>query len=489
MQSQIKKIPKGLTYVFLATLCIPQAIAKTTNNKEKYQDAVKLMDVWIDAQKDYEDIPAIMGAVVQDQNIIWSGAYGLISQQDNTPVNLDTMASICSVSKVFTATAVMKLVDEGRLSLDDDITELLPDYKVKQAFAESSPITVSSLLTHSSGVPRDTDHGYWGGPEFPFPDKQELYGSLSNAQTIHPVGAGVAYSNVGFALLGQIIEQTSGVTYKQYMEESVFTPLGMSNTQVELPIDLIGSKHAVGYSATNRDGKRKQANIYQGRAMQPAMGISSTISDMAKFAMWQFRQVDAADKELMSSSSLKSMYQTHASNQNGRNNRGFGYQVRTDDSGNTWAEHGGMCPGYVTYMKMDVTNKMAYIIMASANRVRALAYVNSLIGFIQRTEQQQNESQQQVDLSQYTGFYSTNPWNSEYYVSPWGNDLVLLHFPTTSLRYAFYQYRHIEGDTFQLIENGKLANEQIQFHRDDKGNVNKIHNDGNFHHRKNPVPQ
>ena len=483
MQGQLRKRIKGLTYLLIAILCVPYSLADTKSKENKYDDAIKLIDIWLDAQKDYENIPAIMGAIVHDQNVIWSRAVGQKNLEIKSPADLDTMGSICSVSKVFTATAVMKLVDEGKLSLEDKVTELLPEYQLKQAYPESAPITVKSLLTHTSGVPRDTHHGYWGGPDFPFPDKQGVFDSLSTAQTLHPVGASITYSNVGFALLGQIIERTTGETYKQYLEQYVFKPLGMSHSQVELPIDLIGNQHAIGYTAKNRDGNRKKANLFQGRAMQPAMGISSSVSDMAKFAMWQFRQMNATDKELMSSTTLRSMYQSHASNQNGRNERGYGYQVSTDDIGNTWVEHGGMCPGFVSYLKMDVTNKMAYIIMINANRVRALRYVNSLISFIQRANQGQSQSSHRIDLTQYSGFYNTNPWNSEYYVSPWGNDLVLLYFPANSLRHNFYQYRHVGQDTFKLVENGKVGNEQIQFFRDQNGHVVKVRNEGSFHMR------
>ncbi len=80
-----------------------------------------------------------------------------------------TLFSICSISKLFTSVAIMKLYDEGKLRLDDSASDLLPWYNLEQKYPDSGPITVRSLLTHSSGLPREAAYPYWTGPDFPFP--------------------------------------------------------------------------------------------------------------------------------------------------------------------------------------------------------------------------------------------------------------------------------------------------------------------------------
>ncbi len=476
---------KKLNLILITLLCVNSFVVYSKENKEKYADVSKLIDVWLEYEKDYENIPFISGVAVDNQQILWSGAFGNANVEDSLAGNENTMSSICSTTKVFTATAIMKLVDEGKISLDDKVKDILPKYSVIQKYPEGGSVTVRSLLSHTSGLPRDTNHGYWGGPEHAFPAEDELFASLSTQATERPVGSEVSYSNVGYALLGKIIEEVSGKTYKNYVESNLFQPLKMSNSVVEMQSSLYGNKHAIGYTAVNRYGKRNRANFYQGKAMQPAMGISTTALDLAKFAMWQFRLADASKVDILQSSTLKSMYE-HQGTAKDEHDRGFGYVVYTDKKGSAWAMHGGVCPGYVSFLKMDVTNKKAYAFLVSANRGNPYKYVNRIIDILERADQIKPVApkvKNEIDLSQYTGFFNVNPWNSDYYVAKWGSDLVSLHFPLESLKYSMRHYRHIEGDNFQLVENGKLTDEKIRFVRDNQEEVIKIYNMGNYHYR------
>ncbi|WP_211215639.1 serine hydrolase domain-containing protein [Colwellia piezophila] len=474
--------------MLLTFLCLHSAVANSQENKGKYEDVSTLINVWLEAQKDYQDIPFMSGVVVKDQQILWSGAFGNANREGAVPSNVNTMSSICSISKIFTATAVMKLVDQGKLSLDDKVKDILPKYSVIQKFTEGGSVTVRSLLNHTSGLPRDTNHGYYSAPEHPFPTEDEMFESLSIQATESPVGTDISYSNIGYALLGLIIEEVTGVTYKNYIEASIFQPLNMSNSVVEMQSSLYGNKHARAYTAINRNGKRKVANFYQTKAMQSAMGISTTALDMAKFAKWQFRLADASQAEILQPSTLKSMHHTQATSQSDNEyDRGFGYEVTTDDKGIKWAMHGGTCPGYVSFYKMDVTNKVAYTILVNANKVYTPSYVKGLIYILNLAEsietEVKEEEKEALELAQYTGFYNLNPWNSEYYVGSWGRGLMLLYLPAQSLKYALQYYQHVEGDTFQLVENGKLSNDKIYFSRDEQNRVIKIKNEGNTHTR------
>ncbi len=472
-------------YILSAILIFNFANAFGQNENYNYQDVTALLNVWLEAQKDYEDIPAIMGVAVKDQDVIWSGSFGKSNVEEDIESNINTACSVCSVSKVFTATAIMKLVSEEKLQLDQEIKDILPFYSIKQAFPDGGNVTIESLLTHSSGVPRDTKHSYWSGPDFPFPSKEELVKNLSEMETIYAVGTDIQYSNLGYALLGLVIEEISGISYKKYIETEIFQPLGMHNSVVEMQKSTYGNEHAFGYTASNRNGSRKRASFYQTRAMQPAAGISTSALDLAKFASWQFRLMDATEPELLTPAALKRMYEIQATNENGRAKRGFGYEVFTDSEGNKWVMHGGICPGYVSFFKMNVTNKMAYTILVNANRVRALRYVNSVIEIFNKAESISQSKTKKNDLSEYAGFYDLTPWNSEYYISPWGDGLVALYLPTESVKYALYFYKHKEDDVFQLInEQNELTGEELIFHRNEIGIITKVRNEGNFHYRK-----
>jgi CubicO group peptidase (beta-lactamase class C family) len=479
---------KKLKLILLTLLYVINFLAYSQESKSKQEDLSKLIDVWMESEMDYQNIPFMSAAVVDNQKVLWSGAFGNVNVESSLLANENTMSSVCSVSKVFTATAVMKLVDEGKISLDDKVKDILPKFSIIQKFPKGGEITIRSLLAHTSGLPRDTNHGYWGGPDHDFPSEDELFDSLPTLETERPVGTEIGYSNIGYALLGQVIEEVTGATYKNYMESNIFKPLDMSNSVVEMQSSLYGNKHAIGYTALHRNGKRKRANFYQGKAMQPAMGISSSALDLAKFAMWQFRLADASQAEIMKPSTLKSMYKTQGSKK-GEFDRGFGYVVHTDKKGREWAMHGGVCPGYVAFLRMDVKNKKAYSILVSANKGGALKNVNRLVGIIEKAEEISTNENNEEGLSQYEGYYNVNPWNSEYYVGKLGNALVSLHLPFENVEWSLRQYQHIKDDSFQIVENSGLIDEEANFIRDKQGNILKFQNMGNYHFKMTSPPE
>lgn len=159
-------------FLFYFTFLI-QAYAQ--EQEKDYSEAYELIEVWLEAQKDFEDFPGISASVVGDQKVLWSGAFGKANKEKNVATKTSTLYSICSISKLFTSVAIMKLYDEGKLRLDDNISDLLPDFDLEQKYTESGPITVRNLLTHSSGLPREANFPYWTGPDFPFPRENKSW--------------------------------------------------------------------------------------------------------------------------------------------------------------------------------------------------------------------------------------------------------------------------------------------------------------------------
>lgn len=476
-----------MSFNFIRTIALSAAVllfiqpafsASTLTTNATQKDVSHLIEVWLNFQKDANNIPAIMGSIVQDQDVLWQGAVGLSNVETQQAVTTDSLTSICSITKVFTATAIMKLVDEGKLSLDDDVQQLLPEYAFEHAFVEQGPVTVRSLLTHSSGIPRDAQHGYWSAPDFAFPSTQQFLSSVSSMTTNHAVGERSGYSNVGYGLLGAIIQKASGLPYKAYMEQALLEPLEMHHSTIEMQAITHGNQHAVGYSARNRFGQRSAVNFYQTRAMQPATGLSTSISDFTKFAKWQFEQPqNEAALTLMSPSNRDSL----RVNQTSSGSRGFGYQVFTDQQGEQWATHGGMCPGYNSFVKFNNTQKEAFAIFTNTNQVKALLYVNGLIEMLNTAKPILDNNSVSDSLSEYTGFYDPAPWNSQYYVSTWGDGLILMYLPSESLKHALYVYKRIEGEVFGHVVDGKFTGQEIAFLRDKQGKITSILDGGNRH--------
>lgn len=461
--------------------CLAVSITQAQEYTKNYDDAFKLIEVWLEAQKDFENIPSITALVVNDQEILWSGAFGNSNAAQQTKADVSTICSICSMTKSFTAVAIMNLVDKGKLNLDDSVKDILPFYKVKQKFPEGGTVTVRSLLSHSSGLPRNTEHSYFTGPDFLFPSKTEFRSVLKDMETESEVGTAVSYSNVGYALLGEIIEKVSGMPYETYIMNEIISPLKMTSTYMETIPD--NDKKATGYTAINRDGTREPIinSEFKFKAMKSAMGLWTSIHDLAEYASWQFRLRDANAAEILKPSTLRSMHSLEVAGKSDENSWGLGFAVSKDSNGDDWVMHGGTCPGFVSMLQLNVTTKMGYAIMINANRVSTFKYLNGIKQIMSKVKPiKENTHKNKVDLDEYTGYYNMNPWNSEVYISTWGEDLVVLQLPENSPKYGMRFFKHIKDDIFRHVqENGELG-EKYVFERNKKGKVYRYFEGGNY---------
>ena len=450
--------------------------------KKDYSEAFKLVEVWLEAQKDFDNLPGLTAAVIEDQEVLWSGAVGLSNVENNVKAEASTLCSICSISKLFTSVAIMKLYDEGKLRLDDRISDLLPTYKLEQKYSESGPITVRTLLTHSSGLPREAAYPYWTGPDFAFPSKKDIDSKLSEQETLYPASTYFQYSNLGLTLLGEIVEEISGVPYDEYVQKNILNPLGLSDTRTELPEKLYGKKLAIGYSAIARNGNREKVNFFQANGITPAAGFSSSVLDLGKFASWQFRLRDSTITEILKPSTLKYMQNVHWTNPDWKTTWGLGFAVYKGSNGNTWVGHGGSCPGYLSTLQIDLKNKRAFSVMINANGTDPSKYakgIGEIIGKVKHSEKEKS-SEDKKYLQEFVGYYNPMPWWGEVFVSTWNGKLVTLNLPAEKPGNSMTFYKHIEGDTFQRIRDDGELGEILVFERNKKGEIIQYKSHGNY---------
>ena len=450
--------------------------------KKDYTEAFKLVEVWLDAQKDFDRLPGLTAIVVEDQEVLWSGAVGLSNVEKNVKAEASTVCSICSISKLFTSVAIMKLYDEGKLRLDDRVSDLLPAYQLEQKYPESGPITIRTLLTHSSGLPREAAYPYWTGPDFPFPSKAQIDSKLSEQETLYPASTYFQYSNLGLTLLGEIVEEISGVPFDDYVYENILKPLGLTDTRTELPEQMYGSKLAIGYSAVTRSGNREKVNFFQANGIAPAAGFSSNVTDLGKFASWQFRLRDSTITEILKPSTLKYMQNVHWTNPDWKTTWGLGFVVYKGPNGNTWVGHGGSCPGYRSSLQIDLKNKRAFSVMINASGTNPGKYVNGINAIISKVKPSKNDksTEKKVDLNDFAGYYSPMPWWSEEYISTWDGKLVTLNLPSDKPGNSMTFYKHIEGDVFRRIRDDDALGETLVFERDENGKVIRYQQHGNY---------
>lgn len=460
-------------HLFTLLLCLSVIIAFSQENKKDYTEAFKLVEVWLEAQKDFDKLPGLTAIVIEDQEVLWSGAVGLANIEKNIKAESSTLCSICSISKLFTSVAIMKLYDEGKLRLDDRISDLLPTYKLEQKYAESGPITIRTLLTHSSGLPREAAYPYWTGPDFPFPSKEQIDSKLSEQETLYPASTYFQYSNLGLTLLGEIVEEISGVPFDEYVQQYILKPLSLADTRTVLPEQLYGNELAIGYSAIARNGIRKKVKLFQANGITPAAGFSSNVQDLGKFASWQFRLRDSTITEILKPSTLKYMQNVHWTNPDWKTTWGLGFVVYKGANGNTWVGHGGSCPGYRSTLQIDLKSKRAFSVMINASGTNPGKYANGINAIISKVKppKKVNPTDEKVDLSEFVGYYSPMPWWSEEYISIWDGKLVTISLPSENPGDSMTFYKHIEGDTFRRIRNDNELGETIVFERDENGKI------------------
>ncbi len=460
-------------------------IAYSQEDKKDYTEAFNLVEVWLEAQKDFEQLPGLTAIVIEDQKVLWSGAFGLSNVEKNIKAETSTLYSICSISKLFTSVAIMKLYDEGKLRLDDRVSDLLPSYNLEQKFPESGPITIRTLLTHSSGLPREAGYPYWTGPDFPFPTREQIDAKLNEQETLYPSSTYFQYSNLGLTLLGEIVEKVSGVPFDEYIQQNILEPLSLADTRTELRESLYGNELAIGYSAKTRKGTRGKVNFFRAKGIAPAAGFSSNVQDLGKFASWQFRLKDTTVTEILKPSTIKYMQNVHWTNPDWKITWGLGFVVYKRDDGNTWVGHGGNCPGYRSTLQLDLKNKRAFSVMINANGTNPTKYakgINAIINKVKipKKEDPSVDKTEKKNLQEYVGYYSQMPWWGEEYISTWDEKLVSISLPSEKPGESMTFFKHIEDDTFRRIRDDDELGETLVFQRDKNGQIIRFKHHENY---------
>ena len=257
-------------------------VAPPSGNTETHQMTAEDLRTFFDGMMPYaihrDDIAGATLAVVKDGQIVFAQGYGYADLKTRKPVVADqTLFRPGSVSKLFTWTAVMQLVEQGKLDLDKDVNTYL-DFKVPEAFGQ--PITLRNIMTHTAGFEESVSELFLQKPEQQYPIGQYLQKHMPNR--IFPPGKVVAYSNYATTLAGYIVQRVSGEEFTAYIADHIFKPLKMNNsTFVQLPPKALLDNMAKGYKQAS-DPKPQPYEIVEAA---PAGSLASTATDMARFMM------------------------------------------------------------------------------------------------------------------------------------------------------------------------------------------------------------
>jgi D-alanyl-D-alanine carboxypeptidase len=294
------------------------------------------------------------GTVLVGKNgeVLFSGAYGLADREKRIPNTLDTRFRIGSMNKMFTAVAVLQLVESGKIKLTDPLGKYITDYPNQEI---ATKVTIHQLLTHTGGT------GDIFGPEFnkhrrelrTLNDYVALYGKRS--PQFEP-GSQWRYSNYGMLLLGVVIERVTGQSYYDYVQEHIYKPAGMALTG-SLPEDPAVAGRSIGYMKSETGGWVPNIDTLPYRGTSAGGGYS-TVGDLLKFAnaLMSHKLLNAASTELLITGKAEA----------GPGGKyAYGFEDQRDKDGNGWVGHGGGAPGMNGDLK--IYPKSGYVVAVLAN--------------------------------------------------------------------------------------------------------------------------
>jgi CubicO group peptidase (beta-lactamase class C family) len=290
------------------------------------QEVGALFDKIVPQQLDEYHIPGAAVAVVQDGEIVFAQGYGFADLEQKRPVVAEqTLFRTGSAAKLFTWTAVMQLVEQGKLDLSTDVNNYLSSFRIPDTYPES--ITLEHLMTHTAGF-EDLSMGAMRAR----PEGMEPLGTFLARKVparVYPPGQVTAYSNYGTALAGYIVEQVSGLPFDQYVEQNIFTPLGMGHTTFRQPVPVsLVDELATGYVHLAGAFQPQPFEVYQ---IGPAGGASATVSDMARFMIAHLKDGKYGDARILGEQTAQLMHQRHFSNDPKLTGMAYGfYELRVN---------------------------------------------------------------------------------------------------------------------------------------------------------------
>lgn len=338
------------------------------------QAALTFLDSWLDYRARQVDIPGFSVAIYHKDKIVFSHAYGLANVEHGTPLTTAHLFGAASQSKMFTATAILQLVGPDTLRLDDPVYNYLP-WLAEHRDRRFREVTLRQLLGHRAGLLRDgLDADFWALTE-PFPDAPGLRRMILDADLVFEPNTTLKYSNLGYALLGQVIEAASGKSYIDYVAESIIKPLKLANTYPDYVPEL-ASRLATAYGVSYEHQRIPLEARLPTSALAASVGIHSTTEDMCQFAAAHF----FGDERLISDQLKREMQRSQSIVTHGYDSGfeyGLGLEVQ-QISDRRVVGHSGHLAGYTTATFFDPYTKLAVTVMANCKGTPAVQMIRGI---------------------------------------------------------------------------------------------------------------
>ena len=317
------------------------------------------LDWMINAEMRKSKVAGLSIAIVDGQRVVWAKGYGFADREKDVPATPDTLYRVGSVSKLLTATEIMRRVEPGEIDLDAPLATQLPGFSIRSRFSDNKPITVRSLLSHHSGLPSDRMHGMWTKQPVSLATLQE---QLQSDYLAEPPQTRYKYSNLGYSLLGHLIEVQSGQEFAPAMQSALLQPLGMRQSTFG-PAEAAAAPIAKPY----RGGQLAEATELRDR---PAGSLITNTHDLANFISFVLGEgKSVTGHALLRVDTLASMFrpQFPALPLDFNHDNGLGWMIdgiRISGVGPVvW--HTGEYPGYFSYLAIAREKKLGVVVLSN----------------------------------------------------------------------------------------------------------------------------
>jgi CubicO group peptidase (beta-lactamase class C family) len=347
----------------LCTLALPlllscggQPTVEGTSPSEGALDVTERIEAYLSDAAEVLGVPGLAAAVVDVDAILYSGAFGVRSLESGDPLGPENLFHMASVSKPFVATAIVQLVEQGKIDLDAPVTEYLPYFKLDDDRYRG--ITIRHMLDHSSGMP-DVEDYEWDKPQFDEGAAERYVRSIATKEMIFAPGEDTRYSNMAFDTLGDVIAKVSGMSFDDYMKTRILDPLEMTDSNflyAETSEALRTTPHVWNMGPV-------VSSVYPyNRRHAPSSTLNSSVLEMAHWIQANLRRGERSGTRILNTESYDLLW-TPSSQFNETLSVGLSWFLE-DYEGRRLVGHGGGDTGYVSYILL-VPDEGFGIILAS----------------------------------------------------------------------------------------------------------------------------
>jgi len=328
--------------------------------RNDYEPARQYLSALIKQDMAKHDVKGLSIALVDDQKVVWAEGFGFADAANNVPATADTVYRIGSISKVVTATEIMRLVEYGNVQLDKPVTDYVPEFSIRNRFADSKPITLRALLAHHSGMPSDVLKGMW--VDHPV-SLAEYVRALSEESLASPPQSLYKYSNIDYSLLGRVIENVEHQEFSSAMQQNLLMPLGMADSSFQLTPD-IEHRYARGYRK-GKDAPRLSLRD------TPAGGMLSSVNDMSRWLRFIFADGSAQGMQIIKPETLQKMFKPQFAglDLDFDHKIGMAWMLSglSAPGGQPLAWHNGGFPPYQAHLSLLPKQKLGVIILTNSD--------------------------------------------------------------------------------------------------------------------------